>query len=325
MKFLPWSMASLVLLAAFSDRAHAQNLAPNGDFEELQVDDLGQPTLDDYGNEAPLAWFRSQSDPATFPVPGTELISPGNMNNSAGNNLGDDSDGVGTNSIALNFLEDPDVPMLGVGVDWRSEGFDTVPGEMLIFSIDVKFIGVAQDDASGLFEGALAQVRSFTDQAPDGGTGGAFKGETNVTLQSKDFTPNEWHRVTQSLFVPAEGEWTDIRISSNLFIPPSPLFGGQILFDHVTVMRLSADFDGNAVVDAADLQAWKDAFGPGPGADADGDGDSDGADFLAWQQQLGLGATAAAAVRAVPEPAAGALAAVAVAAAVAYRRRARRA
>src|SRR5690606_11299900 len=47
------------------------------------------------------------------------------------------------------------------------------------------------------------------------------------------------------------------------------------------------DFNGDGMVDAADLAEWKSNFGTGPGADADGDGDSDGADFLAWQQNFG--------------------------------------
>ncbi|HEX6961804.1 MAG TPA: hypothetical protein VF175_08060 [Lacipirellula sp.] len=65
----------------------------------------------------------------------------------------------------------------------------------------------------------------------------------------------------------------------------------------------AADFDGDGVVDGADLQAWKTAFGPSnAGGDADGDGDSDGADFLTWQRQVGASSSLAA-VAAVPEPA----------------------
>ena len=112
------------------------------------------------------------------------------MNNAAGNNLGDDSDGVGTNSIALNYVPDASNPPLGIGMDWRSEGFDTTPGEVLIFSFDVKFIGVGQGEimpGSGFFQGGFAQVRSFTEQAPDGGTGGSFKGELNVGFEVAEF------------------------------------------------------------------------------------------------------------------------------------------
>ena len=50
---------------------------------------------------------------------------------------------------------------------------------------------------------------------------------------------------------------------------------------------LPADFSGNGVVDAADLTAWKAAFGMGNGADANGDGVTDGNDVLVWQRTLG--------------------------------------
>jgi hypothetical protein len=68
-----------------------------------------------------------------------------------------------------------------------------------------------------------------------------------------------------------------------------------------------ADFDGDGVVDGADLARWQVGFGMAEGAlleqgDADVDGDIDGADFLAWQRQLGGGA-ASAASSVVPEPA----------------------
>ncbi|RIK70746.1 MAG: hypothetical protein DCC67_20600 [Planctomycetota bacterium] len=62
---------------------------------------------------------------------------------------------------------------------------------------------------------------------------------------------------------------------------------------------LGGDFNGDGMVDAADLAEWKSNFGTGPGADADGDGDSDGADFLAWQQNFG-----ATSVATIPEPSA---------------------
>jgi len=53
------------------------------------------------------------------------------------------------------------------------------------------------------------------------------------------------------------------------------------------------DYDGNRVVDAADLDVWTSEFGQAStGLDADGDvdGDVDGSDFLVWQRQLGSAA-----------------------------------
>jgi hypothetical protein len=62
-----------------------------------------------------------------------------------------------------------------------------------------------------------------------------------------------------------------------------------------------ADFNGNGVVDAADLTEWRADYGASAGSDADGDADSDGNDFLVWQRRLGA-TTAAASVAAIPEP-----------------------
>jgi glucosylceramidase len=51
------------------------------------------------------------------------------------------------------------------------------------------------------------------------------------------------------------------------------------------------DFNRDGSVDGADLEAWRQDFGPEghASADADGDGDSDGADLLLWQQNLETG------------------------------------
>lgn len=67
---------------------------------------------------------------------------------------------------------------------------------------------------------------------------------------------------------------------------------------------IAGDFDGNGMVDAADLAQWEGDYGINGDSDADGDGDSDGADFLVWQQNFGTGVAMAANSTAVPEPAA---------------------
>jgi probable HAF family extracellular repeat protein len=77
------------------------------------------------------------------------------------------------------------------------------------------------------------------------------------------------------------------------------------------VPAILADFNGDSMVDAADLASWKTGFGTNSSAtrmqgDADGDQDVDGADFLSWQRQLGSApavSSATAAATAVPEPA----------------------
>ena len=64
----------------------------------------------------------------------------------------------------------------------------------------------------------------------------------------------------------------------------------------------AADFNNDNKVNAADLAAWKTAFGATAVGDADNDSDSDGADFLIWQRQFGSGVTSVASASAVPEP-----------------------
>jgi len=76
----------------------------------------------------------------------------------------------------------------------------------------------------------------------------------------------------------------------------------------------AADFTGDGLVNADDLAAWRDAFGPTNAADADDDGDSDGADFLVWQRTAGTSPGGSLGVHAVPEPAAATLALALIAA-----------
>ncbi|MBX3425354.1 MAG: hypothetical protein KF688_06715 [Pirellulales bacterium] len=64
-----------------------------------------------------------------------------------------------------------------------------------------------------------------------------------------------------------------------------------------------ADFNGDRLVDGADLAVWQIGFGSGSGqsaGDANGDGLVDGGDFLAWQRAAAGASVAAAA--SVPEP-----------------------
>jgi autotransporter-associated beta strand protein len=99
----------------------------------------------------------------------------------------------------------------------------------------------------------------------------------------------------------------------------SNLFSGSGTLT-VTDIRVPGDFDGNDMVDAADLAVWQAAYNTTSLGDADGDFDSDGADFLVWQRNLGMTA-AVASTGAVPEPASAALAAGCLAAVAALRRR----
>jgi hypothetical protein len=67
--------------------------------------------------------------------------------------------------------------------------------------------------------------------------------------------------------------------------------GPQLLLS-LSASALPADFNGDGVVNVADLTSWQAGSGMMSGAtrangDADGDGDVDGADYLAWQQSVG--------------------------------------
>lgn len=293
---------AVILLAP--GRLYAAQLLEGGDFEQIQLDELEAPILDSFGNEQAAFWFRSEGTGQ----PLTELVNPNNMNNAAGDSAGDDSDGNGTNSAALNFVDSGSG--LGVGTDWRSLAFETLPGEKLIFSFDFKFIDVPDEvgsPGSGVLQGFTAQIRSFDGVALDGGTSGTFRGEESPAVNAIDFTNDVWHSTSFLIEVPALGTFTDIRMSASLFSPPF-MTAGRIFLDNIQVNQLLADFDDDNKVLASDLSLWETAYGNTDVGDSDGDGDSDGADFLEWQREFGLGVGAIdttsslAAFTAVPEP-----------------------
>lgn len=81
----------------------------------------------------------------------------------------------------------------------------------------------------------------------------------------------------------------------------SPLFTGTGML-LVSALGKAGDFDGNGVVNAADLAQWSGDVGLNADSDADGDGDSDGNDFLIWQRNVGIGAPGVLAGTTVAEP-----------------------
>ncbi len=79
----------------------------------------------------------------------------------------------------------------------------------------------------------------------------------------------------------------------------------DVAVDQYLTVRTPGDFNGDFVVDAADLAQWSGDFALNDDSDANHDGVSDGYDFLLWQRQLGNGLAAATpSSAAIPEPSA---------------------
>jgi hypothetical protein len=96
---------------------------------------------------------------------------------------------------------------------------------------------------------------------------------------------------------------------ANLGTPSSVNLASIAGNQYISVAVPSADFDGDGLVDGADLLAWQRGLGTSGATrmagDADGDGDVDGNDLVIWRQQHGQGSAIAAGAN-VPEPGVGA-------------------
>jgi len=99
---------------------------------------------------------------------------------------------------------------------------------------------------------------------------------------------------------PQGGFTTALAFATQLGIP------GAEEMEEIAIIQppsLSADFNDDLKVDAADLNIWSGTFGgaaTGATGDANGDGRADGLDFLTWQRQFGSGGGAP--INPVPEP-----------------------
>ncbi|MEQ8848268.1 hypothetical protein [Botrimarina sp.] len=297
------------LFAVPSLTAAQPNIVANGDFEVLALDEFELPIVDDYGNNAPVSWFRRNSTPAESPTQPVELIQT------------DDSDGVGTNSFALNYYEVSVGPVsFPATADMRSIAFEAIAGETLTWSFDYKFIGADQSGGDEF----RADLRFFEDVNADNpqSTGSMFIFEDQYYSGSDGVDPDStWVSLPPREFVvpfdspdspdddgrPAAGTtvFGDVRISVNAF---TAFNAGQVLFDNIRVTRpISADFNADGVVDAADYTIWRDTNGSMSDlrADATNDGVVDQSDYGRWAAEYGFAVSPLS--QAVPEPACAAL------------------
>lgn len=298
--------AATCLLATTPTSAELANLIPNGDFELLALDEFEQPNVDAYGNNEPLSWFRAETTPDLSPTQPVELIPD------------DDSDGVGTNSFALNFFEQSVGPISFPGsADMRSNSFAASAGETLTWSFDYKFLGANQ--ASG--DEFRADFRFFEDLSTTdpASTGSAFIFEDQYLSGSDGPEPDGvWQSLEREFVVPFDSPdspdddsrpaagtlvYGDVRISINAF---TAFEAGSVRIDNVRVTRpISADFNQDGFVDAADYTIWRDTDGSTTDlrADATGDGLVGPEDYDRWASEFGSSDAGPMAVG-VPEPSA---------------------
>ncbi|WP_168205193.1 DUF4434 domain-containing protein [Bythopirellula goksoeyrii] len=177
------------------------------------------------------------------------------------------------------------------GLPWLTQDFSVLAGAEYKFSAFVKEL--VSDPSDGWL---AAQVWMLSD------SGSA----TILDSTSLLFSDTEWD--LQSAFITAPAGATIARL---VFAIQDNSFGvgtGHYLIDGVSLVgpdfpELPGDFNGDFVVDDADLLKWQSDYGNGNGSDADDDGDTDAADFLVWQRNLGSSLLPLTNLTVVPEPA----------------------
>lgn len=142
---------------------------------------------------------------------------------------------------------------------------------------------ISLDSAGNLYVGGFGnQIVSVIDDFVGKATAGTLSDNSSVAWFTNDFFAS----------------YSGLDVASSM-----PMGGGP---------AGPGDFDGNGMVNDADLEEWQSGYGV--------EGGYDGADFLEWQQNYGAGA-ASPAVAAVPEPTTAALGAIGIAASLAASRR----
>jgi hypothetical protein len=303
----PFRLLQAAIVVAFlplaAEATGLANLVNNGDFEVLELDEFDTPLVNAYGDNTPSGWFFKTTTPAQTATPAVQLIGD------------DDADGDGVHSYALNYYE---VSVGGFSfpgeADIRSQAIEVIAGEELTWSFSYKLLGVDQ----GLGDEFRADFRFFEDLSPTdtSSTGSAFIFE-DVFYSSAAVVPEgEWQTITREFTVPYDSPespddnnrpaagttvYADLRFSINAF---TSFGGGQVLFDSATVTRpVSADYNGDGLVDAADYTVWRDTQGSETDFSADGTGDGvvDDADYNRWVIEYGS-TVALSNSLAIPEP-----------------------
>lgn len=308
----------LLSIAAAAPAIGAPSLVPNADFETLDLDEFDAPVVNAYGDNVPASWFFKETTPAQTATPAVRLIPD------------DDSSSPGSRSFALNYIEGRVGNItFPAEADIRSYAFPAIAGETLTWSFDYKFTGGADPIAGDEFRADLRFFRDLASGDPNS-TGSQFIFEDQYLSGTEAAAPGPWRRVTREFVVPfdspAPGDenrpaagtlvYGDVRVSVNAFTFFSQ---GQVRIDNVSVTRpVSADYNNDGFVNAADYTAWRDTLGSTTmlAADGTGDGVVDQLDYDRWVFEYGSTVGAA---TAVPEPSA--IAFVAAASAAAFRRR----
>lgn len=194
----------------------------------------------------------------------------------------------------------------------------TIPANHVLSAVTVTFHEDMNQVFAGIQQGPVWTAGAGSEVVPSAMMGWAnFPANPHHSHTGEDILDDIGLGVGSTGFTPplTSGVYT------MLFQAPSILvrYGLNFAVTPVGANR-PGDFNGDSLVDGADLAIWRDALGRTNAGDANGDGVTDGADMLVWQKNVGL-TGAAPAAHAVPEPAAALLALGACAGLAARRRR----
>ncbi|MEX2170923.1 MAG: DUF4434 domain-containing protein [Pirellulales bacterium] len=237
----------------------------------------------------------SYENPATTwvhnlaPDPGNLRLIDGNTGSLSGGANGAFANGTWVGFGNNNSLGDPQPRVV----------FD-LGGELLVEAVELFYLVAASPSiyAPQQISGVADAVVVTT--STDGTTFIEAASTNNFTPWATDLSNNafEMRSIILSL-----GGVSASHIAIDVHTPNTWIFISELLAFEAD---LPGDYDRNGIVDAADYEAWRAAFGSNaPAADGNRDGIVDAADYVVWRDNLGAGAGSMAA--AVPEPVTGLL------------------